>query len=861
MKSVGRMLFGTWILYRPDAIQVWKNQDVIRRLSWYYKVMKDIKPAKFIIAKRVEVHDDPKKLDYECLWSLHDKVAKDFRKIFSDIKNDYLTLSELEKPKISFLDVKIELTKRILKKCIFCERKCMVDRASGHLGSVCKLDYRTYVHSWFHHLGEESPLVPSGTIFYGSCNFRCVYCIDEDEYILVRTNGVILVKKVKEVAKDIANNKKVEVLTLSGWRKVYAIVNRISNEIYEVITNGGKRVKLTPEHIVVIQYNGKLKEVYVKDLRVGDKLVTLPCNLFTNERILNNNVKTINIIEEFNNKLPLELKRKIRIRNISTVLRRIRRIYGISYRELFAKANIKNYKYYWLYADSMPFLSFIKLYRKYREIRENIALYSICMKRCVKHHIPALIKLTPQFMRLLGYFVAKGNYLGERGLIFTVPNKTMQSDLICCIKSVIPCLTNNEAKLTYRYREKALQVIVLSKLLYLLFKYVLGIENEAGNKKFPWIVFNVNKGLLKEFLSAYFTGDRALKIRRKRTFFIRFVTNSENVAYGLAYLLGLNNIQYRIKEKHPSIKHALPIGHKNKRKQFWIEVNGVENLLKLFNTVMFMDENKRGDIIQRISSDRKMEKIRKGDYVKELKIIKTRRRVYDIIIDSQSNRMEEHVFFAGNGILIHNCQNFDISQTEIYGGVEVSAKKLAIIQKELRVNGARNINHVGGEPTPNLHTIVESLKYLDINVPQLWNSNMYLTVESMKILVDIIDIWLPDFKYGNNECAMRLSSAPKYFESVTRNLKIAIKHGDMIIRHLVLPNHLECCTKPILKWIAKNLPKDKVLVNIMAQYRPEYLVAKYPSKWSEIARRPTHKEMVEAYSLAKSLGIAFEPVS
>ena len=856
-----RMLFGSWILYRPDAVQVWKNQDVIRRLSWYYKVMKDIKPAKFMIAKRIEVHDDPRKLDFEGLWELHDKAAKNFRRTFSDIKNDNLTLSELEKPKTSFLDVKIELTKRMLKKCIFCERKCMIDRASGHLGLVCKLDYRTYVHSWFHHLGEESPLVPSGTIFYGSCNFRCVYCIDEDDYMLVKTNGVVSVKKVKEVAKDMANNKKVEVLTLSGWRKVEAIVNRISNEIYEVITNRGKKVKLTPEHIVMIQYNGELKDVYVKDLRVGDKLVTLPCNLLTNERVLNNNVKTINIIEEFDNKLPLELKKKIRVKNVSIVLRRIHKNYGISYKELFAKANVKNYKYYWLYVDSIPFLSFIKLYRRYHEIRENTASYLVSMKKGVKHYIPALIKLTPCFMRLLGYFVAEGNYLGEQGLVFTTSNKTIQSDIICCIKSVIPCLMNNETKLIYKYKEKTPQIIVSSKLLYLLFKYVLGIESKAPNKKFPWIIFNVNRELLREFLSAYLTGDGTLGIGKKGVLFIRFVTTSENIAYGLAYLLGLNHIQYRIKEKYPSTKYVLPTGHKSKHKQFWIEVNGVEDMLKLLKIAVFMDESKRKKILQRISSARKIKKIRKGDYIKELKIIKTQRRVYDIIIDSSSNSMEEHVFFAGSGVLIHNCQNYDISQTEIYSGVEVTAKELAVIQKELRVNGARNINHVGGEPTPNLHTIVESLKYLDINVPQLWNSNMYLTVESMKILVDIIDIWLPDFKYGNNECAMRLSSAPKYFETVTRNLEIAIKHGDMIIRHLVLPNHLECCTKPILKWIAKNLPKGKVLVNIMAQYRPEYLVAKHPSKWSEIARRPTHKEMVEAYSLAKSLGIAFEPVS
>ncbi|OYT54568.1 MAG: pyruvate formate lyase-activating protein, partial [Desulfurococcales archaeon ex4484_217_2] len=107
----------------------------------------------------------------------------------------------------------------------------------------------------------------------------------------------------------------------------------------------------------------------------------------------------------------------------------------------------------------------------------------------------------------------------------------------------------------------------------------------------------------------------------------------------------------------------------------------------------------------------------------------------------------------------------------------------------------------------------------------------------------------------------RLSGVPKYFEVVTRNLKIAVKHGDMIIRHLVLPNHIECCTKPVLKWIAENLPKNKVLVNIMEQYRPEYKVLREPGKWPDIARRPKYDEISEAYSYAKKLGIVFEPVS
>jgi putative pyruvate formate lyase activating enzyme len=82
----------------------------------------------------------------------------------------------------------------------------------------------------------------------------------------------------------------------------------------------------------------------------------------------------------------------------------------------------------------------------------------------------------------------------------------------------------------------------------------------------------------------------------------------------------------------------------------------------------------------------------------------------------------------------------------------------------------------------------------------------------------------------------------------------------MIIRHLVLPNHLECDTKPILRWIADNI-RDRVLVNIMEQYRPEHKVVLKPELYKDIARRPYREEILEAYNYAKQLGIIYEPVS
>lgn len=217
------------------------------------------------------------------------------------------------------------------------------------------------------------------------------------------------------------------------------------------------------------------------------------------------------------------------------------------------------------------------------------------------------------------------------------------------------------------------------------------------------------------------------------------------------------------------------------------------------------------------------------------------------------------IFFAGCnfGPCVY-CQNWDISSDPENGG-EVNPQTLALISKRLRMEGAANINYVGGEPTPNLHTILASLKNLSVNVPQLWNSNFACSLEAMRLLAEVIDIWLPDFKYGNDDCARRLSKVERYFETVSRNHRIAYENGDMIIRHLVLPNHLGCCTKPVLKWISENTPN--VLVNIMGQYHPDYLVMRNPSMYPDIARRPSSKEMKEAYEYARSLKIMFEPVS
>ena len=204
------------------------------------------------------------------------------------------------------------------------------------------------------------------------------------------------------------------------------------------------------------------------------------------------------------------------------------------------------------------------------------------------------------------------------------------------------------------------------------------------------------------------------------------------------------------------------------------------------------------------------------------------------------------------------CQNNDIS-TNPNSGRPVGPEGLATIADALFRDGALNINYVGGDPIPNTHTILASQVHQTSNVTQLWNSNLYCSEETMQLLFDVFDVWLPDFKYGNNKCAERLSGVKNYFDVVSRNHLIAYNSGEVIIRHLVMPNHVECCTIPILKWISENMPD--CMVNIMGQYRPAHRVLHEKERFSDIARPVTSQEMELAFNTADELGIYWRPVS
>ena len=207
------------------------------------------------------------------------------------------------------------------------------------------------------------------------------------------------------------------------------------------------------------------------------------------------------------------------------------------------------------------------------------------------------------------------------------------------------------------------------------------------------------------------------------------------------------------------------------------------------------------------------------------------------------------IFTLGCNMRCCFCQNWTISQW-VETGTKLKPEDLAVNVARLRLEGCRNVNLVGGEPTPWILQWLKTFKYVSENLPIVWNSNSYYSSETAELLAGFADVYLLDFKYGPGNCAQRISSAPDYWSTCTENHSKAKKNGELIIRVLVLPNHLDCCTKATLNWIAENLGYE-TRVNLMFQYRPEWRASTLP----ELDRRLTEKERKKAIEIAQESGL------
>ena len=203
------------------------------------------------------------------------------------------------------------------------------------------------------------------------------------------------------------------------------------------------------------------------------------------------------------------------------------------------------------------------------------------------------------------------------------------------------------------------------------------------------------------------------------------------------------------------------------------------------------------------------------------------------------------------------CQNYDISH--LGSGEQMTSSDLTRIMLRLQEMGCHNINFV--TPTHYAPQIVASLPGAiekGLCLPIVYNCSGYESIEVIRLLEGIIDIYMPDAKYLDEKYSKRFSNAPDYPEVIKKVLKEmhrqvgdltlnskGIAERGLLIRHLVMPGGV-ASSEAMLKFIAEEISVHSY-VNIMEQYRPEYRAHEYP----EINRRITHKEYLETIQWAK----------
>ncbi len=222
------------------------------------------------------------------------------------------------------------------------------------------------------------------------------------------------------------------------------------------------------------------------------------------------------------------------------------------------------------------------------------------------------------------------------------------------------------------------------------------------------------------------------------------------------------------------------------------------------------------------------------------------------------------IFFGNCNLRCVFCQNYQISQNpDKQKAGEVSIERLADIMLELQAQGCHNVNLVS--PTHFVPQIVQALALAvpkGLKIPLVYNTNAYDSLETLKELDGIIDIYLPDIKYSSDEMAKKYSSAPGYVESSRAAIKEVFRQageliGDendiaqrgVIVRHLILPQNAAGSAES-LKWLAREVSPE-VTISVMSQYHPTHRASRFP----EINRHITQAEYDAVMAAMEEAGL------
>ena len=420
--------------------------------------------------------------------------------------------------------------------------------------------YKEFLNVWdYRYALARYPMIQIWTS--RGCPARCVYCVDGNSLIILREGDEIKTIPIKDFVDDImeknssvfgeyefadVSNLGIKIWSSNKFVKLKKVSRTKKDKILKVKCEKGFYIKVSEEHTIPVRRDEKILDIKAKDLKVGDEIIRIRPASF------GNSVFELNLFEEFLRNSPKKFLGDVYIHNLTSYFKYLdnKRVFGIVKKE---------FKSYWLQNKVLPIEKFAELREKYGAPKEVLEKLEIGGKNLVS--IPLILKLTKEFMHLVGLFVAEGNY-GNYNIVITKSDKETLEKITGIIRKIFPKTYLSKTEPT---KERGGQISFGGKLIYLLFRYVMKIPEGAFNKRLPDFIFNTSEELAGACLAGAFTGDGLIDSRK-----ISYTTTSEilvNQVQTLLLSMGMNPSFKIAKKSKPSnflgreIKSKLEIYH------------------------------------------------------------------------------------------------------------------------------------------------------------------------------------------------------------------------------------------------------------------------------------------------------------
>lgn len=509
------------------------------------------------------------------------------------------------------------------------------------------------------------------------CHLGCWYCLPKDEEAVFKIGDEIGLYKFQEIASNFNFENKVHIDNFSGeysvpdnlyvltydegyvrWGRVTKFLRRYhKGKVLSIITKTGRELKVTPEHKIFIFTDTILYKKRADELKIGEKIVLMWNNSTIN---LIEDLDEINILKEFK-KLPIEEKKRIYLHEIEDInLSTLKEVYG-------------DIIYQWKSGGYVP----LDVYYNLNNVNSTLLLGGDPSK----FRVSSKLKISVELAKLIGYFIADGHYT-YKDIRITVGKKDVENDIIRILN-----------KLGYSYsilkaKNRTKQIVIGSRLIRLIFKYVFAIPEKAYNKRLPKQFLRFKRHLKIALLSGLFNGDGYV-VKGKRHLNIGYASVSRGLIRDILYLLSSLGVFARVykvdKKKMKNANHDL----------YKIYIAG-KDMVKLVKMLDLSSSHLKK--LDKLDNRKDAKILRFGDFfVDEVKKIREEEYndfVYDLEIDSK-----EHSFLAGDGLMISNCFFYAQAAGYVY---EPSLTHIRFMLKSARRQKpipAKALQLTGGEPT------------------------------------------------------------------------------------------------------------------------------------------------------------------